>query len=77
MVSRYISCFFSESLWKRKSSVSLKAENSSDSMVLQLQPARPNNPFSLDCSVFVGGDRLRSQLKMDLRLHPIVSHENL
>lgn len=65
-------CFliYSKSLRRRKSSISVKAKNSSE-LGLQLQPARPNNPFSLDCSVFVGGDRLRSQLKVDLRLHPI------
>jgi|SRR5689334_23773295 len=38
-------------------------EISSEHTVLQLQPAPPNNPFSLDCSVFIGFDRLRSQLK--------------
>src|SRR3954451_5352210 len=58
-------------LSRRENPASHSNRISSEYTVLQLQPARPNNLFSLECFVFIGYDRLRSQLRMDLRLQSI------
>ena len=52
-------------------------EDSSEHTVLQLQPAPPNNPFSLDCSVFIGLRPTQITIENGSRLIQLVSYENL